>query len=207
MKKKIPVIRLEIKSMTNYEPMKNTIPLFLFLLIAFSSQAQDKKAEICDCPQPTRMDFLILCKDVYEKKSASDESELALKYQEALWRMSCAKEGVDDMETARKKIQCMWNKYRELFSCDYPGMTVLGGNITMFSLETNYPIFLIDAAKNYKMDMNFKDPKDDRTILDFVRDKIIQMKKSPVNLTPKIQEYEDIYKMLVANGAKHGKDL
>ena len=187
--------------------MKKLIPLFLFLLIALSSQAQEKKAEVCDCPKPTQWDLATLCKDVYEKKSSSEESELALKYQEALWRMSCAKEGVDDMETARKKIQCMWNKYRLLFSCDYPGMTVPGGNITMFSLETNFPIFLIDAAKNYKMDMNFKDPKDDRTILDFVRDKIIQMKKAPVNLTANIQEYEDIYKMLQDHGAKHGKDL
>jgi hypothetical protein len=33
------------------------------------------------------------------------------------------------------------------------------------------------------------------------------MKKSPVNLTANIQEYEDIYKMLQENGAKHGKDL
>jgi hypothetical protein len=193
--------------MTNYKTMKKLIPLFLFLTIAFSSQAQEKKAAICDCPEPTRMDFLILCKDVYERKTSSEESELSFKYEQALWRMSCAKEGVDNMETASKKIQCMWNKYRLLFSCDYPGMTVPGGNITMFSLETNFPIFLIDAAKNYKMDMNFKDPKDDRTILDFVRDKIIQMKKSPVNLTANIQEYEDIYKMLQENGAKHGKDL
>lgn len=187
--------------------MKKTTSLFLLLLIAFTSQAQEKKAEVCDCPKPTQWDLASLCKEVYEKKSASDESELALKYQEALWRMSCAKEGVDDMETARKKIQCMWNKYRELFSCDYPGMTVPKGNITKFSLETNYPIFLIDAAMNYKMDMNFKDSQDNRTILDFVRDKIIQMKNAPVDMTPKIKEYEDIYKMLQDNGAKHGKDL
>lgn len=49
------------------------------------------------------MDFLILCKDVYERKPSNEESELAFKYQQALWRMSCAKEGIDDMETARKK--------------------------------------------------------------------------------------------------------
>jgi len=207
MKKKILVIRLEIKTMTNFIPMKKIIPLFLFLLIALSSQAQEKKAAVCDCPQPTRMDFLILCKDVYERKPSSEESELAFKYQQALWRMSCAKEGVDDMETARKKIQCMWNKNRKSFSCDYPGMTVPDGNITKFSLETNFPDFLITAAKDYKLDMNFKDPQDNRTILDFVRDKIIQMKKAPVDMTMKIQEYERLYKMLQENGAKHGKDL
>ena len=187
--------------------MKKLIPLFLFLLIALSSQAQEKKAAVCDCPQPTRADFAILCNEVYERKPSSEESELAYRYQQELWRMSCALEGIDNMETARKKIQCMWNKNRKSFSCDYPGMTVPGGNITMFSLEANFPEFLRDAVKDYKLDMNFKDPKDDRTILDFVRDKIIQMKKSPVNLTANIQEYEDIYKMLQDHGAKHGKDL
>ncbi|MEY3500441.1 MAG: hypothetical protein RL308_2110 [Bacteroidota bacterium] len=187
--------------------MKKIIPLFLFLTIAFTSQAQEKKAEVCDCPETTRMDFLILCKDVYERKPSSEESELSFKYEQALWRMSCAKEGVDDMETARKKIQCMWNKNRKSFSCDYPGSVVPKGNITKFSLETNFPEFLVTAAKRYKLDMNFKDPQDNRTILDFVKDQIAYMKKAPVNMTLKIQEYEDIYKMLQENGAKHGKDL
>ena len=187
--------------------MKKLTPLFLFLLIALSSQAQEKKAEVCDCPQPTRMDFLILCKDVYERKPSSEESELAFKYQQALWRMSCAKEGVDDMEIASKKIQCMWNKNRELFSCDYPGMMVPKGNITKLSLEASFPDFLITTVKDYKMDMNFKDPQDNKTILDFVRDKIIQMKKAPVDMTMKIQEYERLYKMLQEHGVKHAKDL
>jgi hypothetical protein len=187
--------------------MKKIIPLFLFLLIAFTSQAQVKKAAVCDCPKPNRADFAILCNEVYERKPSSEESELAYRYQQELWRMSCAIEGIDNMETAKKKIQCMWNKNKLSFSCDYPGMTVPDGNITKFSLETNFPDFLITAAKDYKLDMNFKDPQDNRTILDFVRDKIIQMKKAPVDMTMKIQEYERLYKMLQENGAKHGKDL
>jgi hypothetical protein len=159
------------------------------------------------CPELTQLDFDTLCKDVYERKPSSDDSELAFKYQEAMWRMSCAKDGVDSLETARKKIQTMWNKNRESFSCDYPGVTVPKGNITKFSLETNFSDFLINAVKDYKLDMNFRDPRDNRTILDFVKDKINQMKKSPINLTANIQEYESLYKMLQENGAKHSKDL
>ena len=159
------------------------------------------------CPELTEWDLATLCKDIYERKPAKDESELAYKYQEAMWRMSCAKDGVDDLETARKKIQTMWNKNRESFSCDYPGLTVPKGNITKFSLEANFTDFLITAVDDYKLDMNFKDPRDKRTILDFVRDQIVQMKKAPIDLAPKIQEYESLYKMLAKNGAKHSKDL
>jgi hypothetical protein len=187
--------------------MKNLIIICLLVTTAFTTQAQEKKVEDCDCPEPTKYDFKILCKDVYERKPASDESELSFKYQVTLWRMSCAKEGEDNMETARKKIQCMWNKYRSSFACDYPGVTVPKGNITKFSLETNFPIFLFDAVKNYKLDMNFKDPEDNRTILDFIKDQITYIKKSPVDMTMKINEYERLYKLLNDNGAKHGKDL
>lgn len=101
----------------------------------------------------------------------------------------------------------MWNNNRESFSCDYPGMMVPKGNITKLSLEASFPDFLITAVKDYKLDMNFKDPQDDSTIVDFVRNQIVEMKNTPIDLTPKIQEYERLYKLLKDHGAKHGKDL
>lgn len=187
--------------------MKKITTLFLFLIIAFTIQAQEKKVEDCDCPEPTKVDFSDLCYEVYKKKAASDESELSYKYQEVLWRISCAKDGVDDLETARKKIQCMWNKYRTKISCDFPNLSVPKGNITKASYEINFSVFLYDAVKDYKLDMNFKDPVDNRTILDFIRDEIAFVKKYPVDMTMKINELERLYKLLKDNGAKHAKDL
>jgi hypothetical protein len=165
-------------------------------------------AKVSDvCPEPTRADIQRVCYEIYEKSEASEESELNYKYQEAIWKMSCAKTGEDDLETARKKIQTMWNKNRTSFSCDYPGVSVPKGNVTKFSLDTNFSVFLIDSIKEYKLDMNFKDPVDNRTILDFVRDEINFIKKSPTDMSMKIAEYERLYKLLATNGAKHSKDL
>lgn len=124
-----------------------------------------------------------------------------------MWKISCAKDGVDDLQTARKKIQCMWNKYRTSIACDFPGLSVPKGNIVKSSLEINFSVFLYDAVKDYKLDMNFKDPVDNRTILDFIKDQIAYIKKSPVDMSMKINEYEHLYKLLKDNGAKHGKDL
>lgn len=163
--------------------------------------------DYCDCPPPTKFDFAKLCNEIYNKKASSDESELSFKYQEVLWKMSCAKDGVDDLETARKKIQCMWNKYRTKIGCNFPGLSVPKGNIVKSSLEINFSFFLISAVKDYKLDMNFKDPVDNRTILDFIRDEIAFVKKSPSDMTMKINEYERLYKLLKDSGAKHGKDL
>jgi hypothetical protein len=187
--------------------MKNIITICLLVTSVMTSQAQEKKVEDCDCPEPTQADFMELCNEVYEQKASSDESELSFKYQEVLWKMSCAKDGVDDLETARKKIQCMWNKYRTKISCDYPNLSVPKGNITKACLEINFSAFLFNSVKDYKLDMNFKDPIDNKTILDFLRDQVIRLNKSPIDMVMKINEYESLYKYLKDNGAKHGKDL
>lgn len=187
--------------------MKNLIIICLLIATAFTTQAQEKKVEDCDCPPPVEKDYQRICYQINEKQVAGDETELSFKYQESLWKMSCAKDGVDDLETARKKIQKMWNQYRALFSCHYLGVKVPGGNVTKYSLETGFPEFIRDAVKDYKLDMNFKDPIDGKTILDFVKDEIAYFKRSPSDITPKIKEYERLYELLATNGAKHAKDL
>ena len=160
-----------------------------------------------ECPQPTSQQFEQICDQVYTKKEASDESELSFKYQETLWKMSCAKDGEENLEEARLKVQQMWNKYRTSFSCDYPGVQVPRGNITKLSLDTGFSIFILDAVKNYKLDMNFKDPTDGKTIVDYLKDEIDRYKKSTVDVNSKIKEYENLYSVLKAQGAKHSKDL
>jgi hypothetical protein len=101
----------------------------------------------------------------------------------------------------------MWTKYRTSFSCDYPGVKVPRGNITKLSLDTGFSIFIFDAVKNYKLDMNFKDPSDGKTIMDYINEEIQTYKKSTVDVSAKIKEYENLYRLLEAQGAKHSKDL
>lgn len=69
-----------------------------------------------DCPAPTSKEFELICDQIYTKKEAGDDSELSYSYQETLWKMSCAREGDENLEEARKKIQSMWTKYRTSFS-------------------------------------------------------------------------------------------
>ncbi len=160
-----------------------------------------------ECPVPSKSDFELVCDNVYTKKISGDETELNYKYQETLWKMSCAKDGVDNLDEARKKIQTMWNKYRTSFSCNYPGLKVPNGNVTKMSVDTGFTTFIMDAVKEYKLDMNFKDPIDGKTILDFINDEISSLKKSTVNMSDKIREYESLYKILQANGAKTSREL
>ncbi len=160
-----------------------------------------------ECPAPSTKQFELICDQIYTKKEATDESELSYSYQETLWKMSCAQEGDENLDEARKKIQSMWTKYRTSFSCDYPGVKVPRGNITKLSLDTGFSIFIFDAVKNYKLDMNFKDPSDGKTIMDYINEEIQTYKKSTADVSAKIKEYENLYRLLEAQGAKHSKDL
>jgi hypothetical protein len=55
--------------------------------------------------------------------------------------------------------------------------------------------------------MNFKDPSDGKTIMDYINEEIQTYKKSTVDVSAKVKEYENLYRLLEAQGAKHSKDL
>jgi hypothetical protein len=164
-------------------------------------------AEIAEeCPAPTRNQFTRVCNSIYERKKAPEGSKFGDKYQEDLWEISCADPTKDSPELANSKIQKMWNNHREDFRCyGYTGVTVADSNVAKFSADTGFPAFLIVAVKKYKLDMNFKDPADGQTLMDFLQENINRYKGTAY--TGKTEEYEKLYKMMAQAGAKHSKDL
>lgn len=169
----------------------------------------DKVAKVAaECPNPTRDEMVGVCEYVVEQTDPEGE-ELDYKYQEEMWKLSCATPGVDSKEVAKIKIQKMWLKNREAFRCY--GMqrtvTVPNGNITKISMESNFPWFLLDSARTYQLDMNFIDPADGKTIMDFLKSKREELLRNDPKNTSKIAEYQRVYDILKAGGAKHAKDL
>lgn len=160
-----------------------------------------------DCPTPTMDQFLAVCNSIYDRKPSEGDT-LSFKYQEDMWNMSCAKPESDSKAVAKIKIQNMWNKNKESFRCyHFSSSTVPDGNITKFSMDFGFPGFLIEAVRTYQLDMNFKDPSDGKTILDFLKEQSSRIIASSPSQTAKIDEYERVYKLLQSNGAKHSKDL
>ena len=183
--------------------MKKLITICLLMATVFTIQAQEK--EVCDCPKPTRDQFTGVCNAIYQRKSGSEGSSFGDKYQEEMWKISCADPNKDSKEIAYQKIRNMWNKYREEFRCfGYTGVSVSDTNVSKFSIDTGFSTFLVAAVKMWKLDMNFKD-YDGTTLMDFLQ---IQREsyKNSIYLA-KYEEYDRIYKLLEKNGAKHAKDL
>jgi len=120
--------------------------------------------------------------------------------------MSCVDLKKDSKEVAYQKVRCMWNKYREEFRCyNFTGVSVADANVAKFSMDTGLTSFLVIAVKKYKLDMNFIDPADGKTLMDFLKEQLEKYKN--FKYTEKAEEYERIYKLLENYSAKHAKDL
>ena len=189
--------------------MKKFTTFLLLLANLFTCYAQETISDGCNCPEPTPEQFSNVCLAIYQKAVAhNSENGLSFSYQENLWEMSCAEPGKDTPEEAKQKIQCMWNKYREKFRCyDYPTSIATDKNITKFSLDTGFTVFLNEAVRKLNLDMNFIDPEDQKTILDFIEERETYIRRSePVDI-PKADEYHRLYQLLNKNGAKHSWEL
>lgn len=136
-------------------------------------------AEIAEeCPAPTKQQFEAVCVSGYDRHEVKEDSQLRFGFQEHFWKMSCADPEKDTIETAKPKIQAMWNKNKENFKCTGNSEFYASGlNITKFSLDTGFSTFMIDAVKKFNLEMNFIDPTDKKTVMDFIQDEIERYSK------------------------------
>lgn len=155
----------------------------------------------------TSNEKLSVCNRLWQTQYASTPG-FGYTYQEQLWIISGAIPGVDTVESAKLKIQKMWMQNREDFRCmSFSNSIATDKNVVKFALESGMPGFVIEMVKRFELDMNFIDAGDQKTILDYITDRIATMKRQPPVDQPKIDEYKKIYDLLVKHGAKHASEL
>jgi hypothetical protein len=170
------------------------------------SELEEVTEKVKECPKPTAKQITTVCNSIYAKKDPTDEENFGFQFQEDFWEMSCASVGKDTPEQAKQKIQKMWNTSREEFRCDgHSDVTLHNANVLKFSVDTGFSEFLFTAIKKYELDVNFKDPTDGKTVLDFVEAELAFYRKS--TFTDKANEYQRTYDLLIKTGAKRAKDL
>ena len=178
--------------------MKKTFALCLLSLITFTSQAQQPAAADCNCPKPKAGRFLNFCILVENKD---------VQYKEELLQMSCVDLTKDSPQTIRAKVQCMWRKYYAEFGCDDTGFLVPQGNILKYAVNQEFELFVDGVVEEFGLDINIKDPADNRTLLDFVLDEVKRYKKDP-DYQKKSKELQRIYNHFRNDlKAKHAIDL
>lgn len=153
--------------------------------------------EVDSCDKPDDSKFTSICYRVGQRDSGllADLNE-----------MSCVKP-TDSSSDKQAKVQRLWTKYREYFGCDSSGFPVEYGNILKYSVHKNYYLFVDQVIDNYKLDINFKDPSDGKTLLDFVKDEVSRYGKIP-GQNDKVKELDNLYKHLRTNlKAKHSNEV
>lgn len=133
----------------------------------------EKVAVLADeCPAPDKVNYAKFCSYTKDKKRASADSELTFLFEQEMLKMSCAVEGKDSPEVIKKKTNAMWNKYRTNFACDSLGFNVPNGNVLKFAMNFNFPDFIYLMVDNYDFDLDFKDPADNKTVIEYLTQEI-----------------------------------
>ena len=108
----------------------------------------------------------------------------------------------DTVDSAKAKLQHLWINHQPLFLCTALNFSVPNGNILKYALEQrSYPI-LEDAMSRWKIDLNYIDPADCRTLLDFGEWKLAQTKGTPLE-----NSVAGIVERLKAAGARHASEV
>ena len=122
--------------------MKKLITICLLMATVFTTQAQEKKVEDCNCPEPTPIDILRMCRLTKDKTRAIEPSDFTYQFEQEIIKMSCVDLKNDTRETIIQKVNCMWNKYKTKFFCDSLGFNVSNGNLLKFTMNFNFPDFI-----------------------------------------------------------------
>ncbi len=174
----------------------------LFILIASMAYASEAQTPHVNQQQKIKL----MCADITTKGkvfgTATDTVEYT--YEKHLWEFAGAKMGIDDLETAKKKIQLWWNQHKTKCKCDALGFNVPNGNVLKFSIAQSFPDFIDTLVSVYDLDINFIDPADGQNLLDYLNNEIEKMEKTGIS-KESIKIYEDYKLSLNRLGARPSK--
>lgn len=176
-----------------------SIALTIIPLMIFAQEAKEINA---DC-KPVLPNVKHFCGDVGSKTPyKGSDGNFDFIFQQVMYESACADiENMSDKEI-NKKIREWWDLYKDKLVCDSMQFNVTNGSILKYAVNGGVTAFIDDAIYS-KIDLNFVDKADNRTVLDYTRDELKKHgEDSAIGKT--LQEY---YTKLKNAGAKHRSEL
>lgn len=174
------------------------VGLALIQLTSFSQSA--------DCPKPSSESMRKLCSQVGQRFPDEDESsKYNYLFQSTLERMACV-EKIDSEEVIIKKVQSFWNKYFNDCKCFTDDFIMAGGNILKYAVQHDFDLFFYEVIKRYKLNLNFIDPVDGKTVLDFADHEYKRVKQLAPD-SERTKALKKLYDYLRNNGALYAAEL
>jgi hypothetical protein len=108
----------------------------------------------------------------------------------------------DTPQQVKAKLQRYWLDNRASFACSQLGFSIRQGNVAKLAFERNSKVVIADFLRRWNLDMNFIDPADGKTVLDYVEGQLAESRGQPMEGT--VQRNFDL---LVRTGAKRAAEL
>lgn len=121
---------------------------------------------------------------------------------EVMLRRAAGVGDADDPATVQTKMQRWWLANRTALGCSQLGFSIRNGNVAKLAYERNSNAVINDMLRRWKLDMNFIDPADGKSVLDYVEAGLAGAKGS--ELEAMWQRHRDL---LVRSGARRGAEL
>lgn len=96
----------------------------------------------------------------------------------------------DSILTQREKVRKLW-KTEKLYAvpCKLSNAAIGGEIISKFAVDQLFDGFIIDIAHRWKLDLDFIDPVDGRTLLDFTQDSVAHERRVNSPLATRLETY------------------
>jgi hypothetical protein len=94
-------------------------------------------------------------------------------YQSKIYELAGVNIGADTPEVIGEKIRNWWLSRRAEFVCSSINFAIpSNSNLLKLPVESNSRNFFNDMVRKWKVDLNYMDPADGKTVLDFAQDQL-----------------------------------
>lgn len=126
-----------------------------------------------ECPVPTDGQLNQLC--IHMDVNLDDEETGMPLYLLTLQRISCAEN--DPEPLAKIKVKKMWDNNAERIKCYLRSLSLANHNILKYAIHKSHADFVRDLVQTYNVNVDFVDPRDNKTALEFCKEKLSSLEQ------------------------------
>lgn len=172
------------------------------------STTKDQNAKDCESP-PFVLGFVQeMAEAMVTKEDAREGSKVNYLWQQLLWWMSGADYMKNTKIEAYEKVRCLWNKHKEKMRCyGYDMVSVKDPNLLKFACDLGFQWEVIDLIETYGLDVNFIDPADGKSFMDFIIKRIEEVNNAKPVDEGNLKGFMAVYEILKKNKAKTSVEI
>ncbi|MFM7404145.1 MAG: hypothetical protein ACKO1N_08660 [Erythrobacter sp.] len=190
------LVAVTVGAMTLGSPGHSQVPA------PIAAQAGQSTPAGSSCPAKFDLTKLVaICDYVYDRTRMPTGSTYRFEYERAINEAACTSPA-EPIEIQREKIQRLWNNHQQSFRCTANNFDVNEGNVLKYAIKTRSFSLVNAAIARSELNLNYVDPSDGRTILDYV-DEELRLNRGSTNEF----QLQEFFNVMRSRGAKFAHEL